>query len=210
MDPFLNITLLLQEESQREIGSSSLSSVGPTALPTKADMSHSTKPYLKKEKSICSHCGVPRQVIDKIYKLHGFSFGLKLSKKMKLLIKYFPWISFPCFLQTPWYKYLQHLHLSWCSFWWTYISLSFLFRLSFSFSTKSFDPTCHIVLPLWPCCFWCCPLFTYVVRNSPTSMPMSLTSSHSNDLGKPHDILNYLFYSNLSSDYKVFVLVIFD
>lgn len=60
MDPLPPInnavfSLVLQEESQREIEISHASSIGPSALLAKADNSHFTKTYLKNDKSLCSH-----------------------------------------------------------------------------------------------------------------------------------------------------------
>lgn len=85
MDPLPTISkvfsLVLQEESQREIHSLTLSSAGPMALLAKHDMSRFTKPYMKKERPRCSHCGVPGHVIEKWYKLHGFPPGFCTKQK---------------------------------------------------------------------------------------------------------------------------------
>jgi hypothetical protein len=75
-------SLIIQEERQKEI------SVAPlvhetAALMTKvnvAPMHKSGKWNNRKEKPICSHCGIPGHTVDKCYRVHGFPPGFKFTK----------------------------------------------------------------------------------------------------------------------------------
>jgi hypothetical protein len=82
--PLINkvFSLIIQEERQKEI------SVNPlvhetAALMTKTNASPLHKPGKwtnRKEKPICSHCGIPGHTIDKCYRVHGFPPGFKFTK----------------------------------------------------------------------------------------------------------------------------------
>jgi len=75
-------SLIIQEERQNEI------SVAPlvhetAALMTKANvapMHKFGKWNNRKEKPICSHCGIPGHTVDKCYRVHGFPPGFKFTK----------------------------------------------------------------------------------------------------------------------------------
>jgi hypothetical protein len=89
IDPLPSInkvfSLVVQEERQRLISSSSLSfNQNTTALLTKAAPPSRFVPNRsyqnRKDKPICSHCGVPGHTVEKCYKVHGFPPGFKFNK----------------------------------------------------------------------------------------------------------------------------------
>lgn len=76
--PSLNkvFSLIIQEEKQRRVGSNAivvesavLFSQGPN---TSNKGGYSNKINGKKERPICSHCGLIGHVLDKCYKIHGY------------------------------------------------------------------------------------------------------------------------------------------
>ncbi|XP_059434757.1 uncharacterized protein LOC132167750 [Corylus avellana] len=89
IDPLPSInkvfSLVIQEERQRLISSSSFSfNQNTTALLSKAvppNRFAANRSYQnRKEKPICSHCGVPGHTMERCYKLHGFPPGYKFTK----------------------------------------------------------------------------------------------------------------------------------
>jgi hypothetical protein len=76
--------LVLQEEHQREASASvgyftnnSASMLSKVASPS----SHSGKPQAqRKDKPMCSHCGIIGHTFDKCYRLHGYPPGFKFTK----------------------------------------------------------------------------------------------------------------------------------
>ena len=88
MDPMPPInkvfSLIRQEERQRTIGSLSASLNNPfvesTALLCKSERSKAVgnkQSFQKKERPLCTHCGLLGHTVDKCYKLHGFPPGYK-------------------------------------------------------------------------------------------------------------------------------------
>jgi len=74
-------SLIIQEERQKEI------SVTPLVHETVALMTRTNAPMHKprkwtnrKDKPICSHCGIPGHTVDKCYRVHGFPPGFKFTK----------------------------------------------------------------------------------------------------------------------------------
>jgi hypothetical protein len=103
MDPLPNISaaysMILQEEKQREVGSSQLSNAQHQNLGKQkdTDMSPIThlqqfacaiqaiaagkqKAYPKKDRPMCSHCGGIGHTVEKCFKLHGYPPGHKKGK----------------------------------------------------------------------------------------------------------------------------------
>lgn len=74
-------SLVIQEEKQREINLHLSSTFDTTAFFTRAgDTRPRGKGYIqhpKKERPICSHCGIQGHTVDKCYKIHGFAPGYK-------------------------------------------------------------------------------------------------------------------------------------
>jgi hypothetical protein len=73
--------LIIQEERQKEI------SVTHLVHETAALMTKTNAPKYKpgkwtnrKDKPICSHCGIPGHIVDKCYRVHGFPPGFKFTK----------------------------------------------------------------------------------------------------------------------------------
>lgn len=99
--PSLNkvFALIIQEERHREITVSSLSHES-AALMTKSILNSSptsphkftalmtkstsgprfAKPPYRKDRPICSHCGVSGHIVEKCYKVHGYPPGFKLTR----------------------------------------------------------------------------------------------------------------------------------
>uniref|UniRef100_A0A2N9HYD2 Integrase catalytic domain-containing protein n=1 Tax=Fagus sylvatica TaxID=28930 RepID=A0A2N9HYD2_FAGSY len=75
-------SLVVQEERQRSIGVTALGNSGDSmALYTRSEMPRNNfggRSYSgKKERPLCSHCGISGHIVDKCYKLHGFPPGFK-------------------------------------------------------------------------------------------------------------------------------------
>ena len=86
--PSLNqvFSLITQEEKQRRVGSNAIAvefaalfSRGPNNSSNKGN--YTNKPNGKKERPICSHCGILGHVVDKCYKIHGYPLGYKNKGK---------------------------------------------------------------------------------------------------------------------------------
>ncbi|XP_057972774.1 uncharacterized protein LOC131160917 [Malania oleifera] len=72
--------LLVQEERQREI--SSVIITEPTAMLGRATGNQGNKQsHGKKERPMCSHCGLLGHTAEKCYKLHGYPLGYKSRYK---------------------------------------------------------------------------------------------------------------------------------
>jgi len=81
-------SLVLQEERQREASASVgyfnhtsaalLSKVPTTASPFQVGSAKS--PAMRKDKPLCSHCGLLGHTVEKCYRLHGFPPGFKFTK----------------------------------------------------------------------------------------------------------------------------------
>ena len=77
--PSLNqvFSLITQEEKQRRVGSNAIA-VESAALFSRGSNNSSNrgnytnKPNGKRERPICSHCGILGHVMDKCYKIHGY------------------------------------------------------------------------------------------------------------------------------------------
>ncbi|KAJ6881076.1 hypothetical protein NC651_027806 [Populus alba x Populus x berolinensis] len=91
IDPLPSInkvfSLIIQEERQRMISSSSVSfNQNTTTLlarivaPSPTYFSRHKSSYPRKERSICSHCGIHGHTVEKCYKIHGFPPGYKFTK----------------------------------------------------------------------------------------------------------------------------------
>jgi hypothetical protein len=75
-------SLVVQEERQRSIGVTALGNSGDSmALYTRSEVPRNNfggRGYSgKKERPLCSHCGISGHIVDKCYKLHGFPPGFK-------------------------------------------------------------------------------------------------------------------------------------
>jgi hypothetical protein len=88
MDPIPQIdkvfSFIRQEERQRSIGYSHNPSYESNALFCKTNGSkHATNKqlYKKREKPVCTHCGLMGHTMDKCYKLHGYLPGYKTRGK---------------------------------------------------------------------------------------------------------------------------------
>jgi hypothetical protein len=89
IDPLPSInkvfSLVVQEERQRLISFSSLSfNQNTTTLLIKAAPSSRFMPNRsyqnRKDKPICSHCGIPGHIVEKCYRVHGFPPSFKFNK----------------------------------------------------------------------------------------------------------------------------------
>lgn len=87
--PSLNkvFSLVTQEERQRRVGSNPIATETTAALFSKVSNvpskdNYSNKPNAKKDRPICSHCGVFGHVVDKCYKIHGYPPGYKTKEKV--------------------------------------------------------------------------------------------------------------------------------
>ncbi|KAL5781718.1 hypothetical protein ACOSP7_006747 [Xanthoceras sorbifolium] len=82
LDPLPNVSkvlnLVIQEEQQRTLGSSS--SFG-FSLSESIAFSAISSTSSKKDRPICSHCGIMGHTMDRCYKLHGYPPGYKLKGK---------------------------------------------------------------------------------------------------------------------------------
>ena len=86
--PSLNqvFSLITQEEKQRRVGSNAIAveyaalfSRGLNNSSNKGN--YTNKPNGKRERPICSHCGILGHVVDKCYKIHGYPHGYKKKGK---------------------------------------------------------------------------------------------------------------------------------
>ena len=90
MDPLpttsRTFSLLLQEEQQRSIGSSS--STAPTmAFAISSNSSkNGTSNRQRREKLICTHCNIPGYAVDKCYKLHRYPPGYKTKQQINNVV----------------------------------------------------------------------------------------------------------------------------
>ncbi|XP_057954676.1 uncharacterized protein LOC131148773 [Malania oleifera] len=86
MDPLPTInkafSLLLQDEGQRQLTSISAPIFDSAAMATIKPSFNAVKSF-KKDKIICSHCGISGHTIAKCYRLHGFPPGFKFTKSKK-------------------------------------------------------------------------------------------------------------------------------
>jgi hypothetical protein len=82
-------SMVVQEERQREITSTFFAPIShaPAAMVSKFTHSHPSRPqgsrtqgYARKERPLCTHCGLLGHIIEKCYKLHGYPPGYKFSK----------------------------------------------------------------------------------------------------------------------------------
>ena len=77
--------LVVQEECQRSIGFGSSTPSDSMALNTSSPTSSvaTALSYNKprRERPICTHCGLTRHTVDRCYKLHGFPLGYKPKGK---------------------------------------------------------------------------------------------------------------------------------
>lgn len=103
IDPLPSInkvySLLIQDESQRAIGHSTIAYVESTALATKASSGfgygggnasgHVGKGNKNKGKQrpVCSHYGITGYVSEKCYKLHGIPPAIREKERIQWLIK---------------------------------------------------------------------------------------------------------------------------
>jgi hypothetical protein len=71
-------SLVIQEDRQKEISITPLVHETP-ALMTKTTATKPGKWANRKEKPICSHCGISGHTIDKCYRIHGFPPGFKFT-----------------------------------------------------------------------------------------------------------------------------------
>ncbi|XP_058745142.1 uncharacterized protein LOC131617890 [Vicia villosa] len=83
MDPLPSVprvfSLVIQEEKQRVINS--IASDNTEALAYAVNDSHGTKSKIgKKDRPICSHCGILGHIKDKCFKLHGYPPGYRKNK----------------------------------------------------------------------------------------------------------------------------------
>jgi hypothetical protein len=90
-DPLPTITkafaLVVQEERQRNINIPSLAPANDSvALFTRGEAPRNhyggKGQFIKKERPLCSHCGITGHTVDKCYKLHGYPPGYKFKNKM--------------------------------------------------------------------------------------------------------------------------------
>uniref|UniRef100_A0A2N9HW11 Reverse transcriptase Ty1/copia-type domain-containing protein n=1 Tax=Fagus sylvatica TaxID=28930 RepID=A0A2N9HW11_FAGSY len=88
MDPLPSInkvfSLVTQEERQRDLTPSSViqSIESATAFAaTNSRFNSGTRNYGKKERPMCSHCGIPGHIVDKCYKLHGYPPSYRSKNK---------------------------------------------------------------------------------------------------------------------------------
>ena len=72
-------SLIIQEERQRSIGSSS-ANTADAQLAFAAKAAPKSKGQ-KKDRPICSHCGIPGHTVDKCFKIHGYPPGYKTKGK---------------------------------------------------------------------------------------------------------------------------------
>jgi len=89
IDPLPSInkvfSLVIQEERQHMISSASLSfNQNITALLTKTMSSNrfadNKSLHIRKDRPICSHCGISSHTVEKCYRIHGFPPGYKFNK----------------------------------------------------------------------------------------------------------------------------------
>ena len=85
MEPLPSISkvfsLVVQEERQRQINS------GSSLLPGSIAIAESSSPAsisatnftqkTKRDRPLCTHCGIQGHTVDKCYKLHGYPLGYK-------------------------------------------------------------------------------------------------------------------------------------
>jgi hypothetical protein len=76
-------SLVVQEESQRQIFIRSMSPNPVTSITKFVSIQQNRFPrqMTRKDKPVCTHCGIFGHTIDKCYKLHGFPPGFKFTKK---------------------------------------------------------------------------------------------------------------------------------
>ena len=79
-------SLITHEVKQRRVGSNAIAvefaalfSIGSNTSSNKGN--YTTKPNGKRERPVCSHCGILGHVVDKFYKIHGYPPGYKNKGK---------------------------------------------------------------------------------------------------------------------------------
>jgi hypothetical protein len=87
MDPLPSINKVfspvVQEESQRQIFIGSMNP-NPATLITKSvptQQNRFPRQMTRKDKPVCTHCGITGHTTDKCYKLHGFPPRFKFTKR---------------------------------------------------------------------------------------------------------------------------------
>lgn len=72
-------SLILQEEKQKELTSSMMPSTDSVALFSRSNENHGgnrfSNPYPKRERPVCSHCGITGHTVKKCYKIHDYPPG---------------------------------------------------------------------------------------------------------------------------------------
>uniref|UniRef100_A0A2N9GWN9 Uncharacterized protein n=1 Tax=Fagus sylvatica TaxID=28930 RepID=A0A2N9GWN9_FAGSY len=88
VDPLPSInkvfSLVTQEERQRDLIPSSVVQSIESAVAfaaTNSRFNSGTRNYGKKERHMCSHCGIPGHTVDKCYKLHGYPPSYRSKNK---------------------------------------------------------------------------------------------------------------------------------
>jgi hypothetical protein len=83
-------SLVIQEESQMEIFIGSMipniAAMMTKFVPLQQSVSPQQNRYVRqfsrKEKPMCTHCGMAGHIVDKCYKLHGFPLGFKFTRRL--------------------------------------------------------------------------------------------------------------------------------
>ncbi|XP_057959164.1 uncharacterized protein LOC131151775 isoform X2 [Malania oleifera] len=87
MDPLPTInkafSLLLQDEGQHQLTSLSAPIFDFATMITTASPASTVSKSFKKNRSICSHCGISGHTVDKCYRIHGFPPGFKFTQSKK-------------------------------------------------------------------------------------------------------------------------------
>jgi hypothetical protein len=75
-------SLVIQEERQRELCAPSLNhdSVDMLSKVESSASAHPKQTNFRKERPLCTHCGLLGHLVDKCYKLHGYPPGYKFNK----------------------------------------------------------------------------------------------------------------------------------
>lgn len=97
MDPMPHITrvfsLVSQEEKQRKVGNSTATLESQLACVVQSSNNNNKKQKNgKKDRPICSHCGLEGHIKDKCFKIHGYPLAIRRGNKIlqwqtKFLIK---------------------------------------------------------------------------------------------------------------------------
>ena len=88
LDPLPNINkvfaLVVQEERQRRIGSGNSSMTESMVFGTSSaspSVSAASNVKSKRDRPVCTHCGISGHTFDKCYKLHGYPPGYRFKSK---------------------------------------------------------------------------------------------------------------------------------